>query len=266
VLQHAVALFDTASALVGDSANFVSLVAVGKARALLGLDSLAAAAAAVAAVPDDYRYIVVSDSGNFFSGGNWDYVVADHEGENGLDYRTSGDPRSVVTVAGNYFVNQVPFPAYFPAKYAMDGLSPIVLASGIEARLIEAEAALRAGNVTTWLTTLNHLRQTAWPSIVPAIDAPLPDLTDPGTDSARVSLLFRERALWLFLTGHRQGDLRRLIRQYGRGQEEVYPIGPGLPRRPSGTIFDYGTDVTFPIPGAERVSNPLFHGCISRQA
>jgi len=46
--------------------------------------------------------------------------------------------------------------------------------------------------------------------------AELAALTDPGTAEARVDLLFRERAFWFFLTGHRQGDLRRLIRQYGR--------------------------------------------------
>ena len=129
-----------------------------------------------------------------------------------------------------------------------------MLASGVEARLIEAEAALQAGDTARWRATLNHLRQTAFAS-------PLDTVPDPGSDSARVSLTFRERAFWLFLTGHRQGDLRRLIRQYGRAPDEVYPRG-SYP----GAGGQYGTDVTLPIPAQERVSNPLFTGCLSRGA
>jgi len=129
-----------------------------------------------------------------------------------------------------------------------------VLADWVEARLIEAEAALQAGDVPTWLAKLNHLRETA---ITPA----LPDTTDPGTPGARVDLLFRERAFWLFLTGHRQGDMRRLIRQYGRDQSQVYPTG----LYPGGTGA-YGSDVNAPIPALERQYNPKFTGCLTRGA
>jgi hypothetical protein len=86
-------------------------------------------------------------------------------------------------------------------------------------------------------------------------------LTDPGTAAGRVSLLFQERAYWLFLTGHRQGDLRRLVRQYGRSPNAVYPSGVYLA---PGTGF-YGTDVTAPIPSSEYI-NPLFQGCQNRDA
>src|SRR4029077_4895560 len=128
-----------------------------------------------------------------------------------------------------------------------------VLADGIEARLIEAEAALQGHDPLTWLATLNHLRQTAWPTIQPAVAGPLDSLSDPGSDTARVSLTFRERAFWLFLTGHRQGDLRRLVSQYGRAPNTVYPTGvyPGGPGH-------YGSDVTVPIPAEERTYNSLF--------
>ena len=63
--------------------------------------------------------------------------------------------------------------------------SPVVHASGIEARLIEAEAALAGNDVTTWLAKLNAARATV---------AGLAPLTDPGTATARVDLMFRERA------------------------------------------------------------------------
>src|SRR4029077_8494935 len=120
------------------------------------------------------------------------------------------------------------------------------LADGIEARLIQAEAALHVQDTLTWRATLNHLRATAFP-------VPLDMLSDPGSDTARVSLTFRERAFWLFLTGHRQGDLRRLVSQYGRAPNTVYPTGvyPGGPGH-------YGSDVTVPIPAEERTYNSLF--------
>jgi hypothetical protein len=138
---------------------------------------------------------------------------------------------------------------------------------------------LHASDATTWLTTLNALRTdgsfttapSSDPDSVGVIDTTwnagtggvggLSPLRDPGSDSARVTMLFSERAYWLYLTGHRQGDLRRLIRQYHRDQSAVYPTGDyfGLG---AGT---YGTDVTAPIPTSEN-PNPLFHGCRDRDA
>jgi hypothetical protein len=159
----------------------------------------------------------------------------------------------------------------------VDGSGAIVLASGVEARLIQAEAQLQASDVASWLATLNRLRtdgtydtrrnaqdstqtDTLWHAGTGGV-ARLRPLADPGTPDARVDLLFQERGYWLFLTGHRQGDLRRLVRAYGRNPEGVYPTGPY-----PGAFNIYGTDVTAPIPGAERVSNPLFTGCRSRGA
>jgi hypothetical protein len=31
--------------------------------------------------------------------------------------------------------------------------------------------------------------------------------------------------MWMYLTIHRWGDMRRLIRQYGRTQDKVFPTG-----------------------------------------
>lgn len=285
VLGHALALFDTASTLAGDSDRFVSLASMGRARALLGMGQFAAAAAAVAGVPDNYRYevsytaaLAVSGIGassdnafviNDFTTNIWHSTVGDREGGNGIDYISSGDPRSA-TIRQEYYSDV----AYFPAKYAQDGSSPVVLADGVEARLIEAEAALHAKDYPLWLAKLNQPRRTAWSTIVPAISEPLPDLTDPGAslsnpadaDSVRVDLLFRERAFWLFLTGHRQGDLRRLIRQYGRREENVYPAGQYPYRPDTGLPLEYGHDVAIPVPNSERILNPLFTGCITREA
>ena len=132
------------------------------------------------------------------------------------------------------------------------------MVTGIEARLIEAEAALQADRNNTsptgtgWLGILNDLRATA---ITPAM-APL---ADPGSFEARVDLLFRERAFWMYLTGHRLGDLRRLVRQYGRAQDAVFPTGT---YHKGGA---YGSDVNFPVSSDER-NNPNFESCLDRSA
>ena len=67
-------------------------------------------------------------------------------------------------------------------------------------------------------------------------------LEDPGTAAGRVTQLFRERAFWLWLTGHRLGDLRRLVRQYSRPADVVYPVGP----YPGGPLR-YGDQLDLPI-------------------
>ena len=80
---------------------------------------------------------------------------------------------------------------------------------------------------------------------------------DPGTQDARVDLLFSERAFWLFGTGHRMGDLRRLLRQYGRSQNDTYPVGHY--KGPQ----NYGTDVVFILTLSEQ-SNPEGFTCLDR--
>jgi hypothetical protein len=76
-----------------------------------------------------------------------------------------------------------------------------------------------------------------------------------------VDQLFKERAYWLFLTSHRLGDLRRLVTQYNRGTETVFPTGT---YHKSGT---YGTDVNSPVPQAEE-NNPNFkrEACVVTKA
>lgn len=286
VYRHALALFDSAVALVADSMRVQYLIAVGRGRTLLALDRPAEAAAAVSGVPDDYRYQaqfdhrVVYDVAPPDSAILWWFrsvysrgtpVVANNEGTNGLDYRSSGDPRAESdTVGADSLGNLIYAPAKYPAVPTFFNLAStfFTLANGVEARLIEAEAALRANaGDGRWLELLNHLRQTAWSTIVVSptsawIPGPLPDLADPGSDTARVSLLFRERAFWLYLTAHRQGDLRRLIRQYpGRSIANVYPTGiyPGY-------LGSYGDEIVIPFPASEAELNTNYTGCLHRDA
>src|SRR5437773_760711 len=108
------------------------------------------------------------------------------------------------------------------------------------AYLSEAEAARSAGNIPGYFTALNQPRQNpadrAYFNPNPfnrtepltAAIPQMPDLTATDTTNAggAVNLLFNERARWLWLTAHRLGDLRRLIRQYGRLPNTVFPTGP----------------------------------------
>ena len=78
----------------------------------------------------------------------------------------------------------------------------------------------------------------------------LDPLAEPGNQDGGVDLLFSERAFWLFATGHRLGDMRRLIRQYGRDAANVFPRATYL--KGGG----YGTDVNLPHPARRKANNP----------
>jgi tetratricopeptide (TPR) repeat protein len=281
IYKHAVVLFDSALAISSDSSRIMNLARVGKGRALLNLGEYTAAIDAVQEVPNDFRYEFPVDWGETLSQESIFEVddmngvsVADRKGINGFPYRSSGDPRTAVVSAGQ---NAFGVPRYFPEKYGTpSGISNISVATGIEARLIQAEALYHAGG-NDWLTTLNALRtngtftvtqnpddpnqvDTTWHAGLGGVDG-LKPFENPQADTAKVSLIFAERAAWLYLSGARQGDLRRMIRQYRRSQEEVYPIGP----YPLPLYSEYGSEVTLVVPKEER-SNPLFTGCFDRSA
>ena len=122
-----------------------------------------------------------------------------------------------------------------------------MIASGAEARLIEAEAALAAANINAFVTKLNSLRSAAG----------LGPVADPGTAAGRVDLLFNERAFWMFATGTRLGDLRRMIAFCSRSSASLFPTG-------AYPIFggSYGTDANLPVPAFARGS--AFNGCTNR--
>jgi tetratricopeptide (TPR) repeat protein len=295
VYEHAIRLLDSAVALSADSGlRLQPFAAVVRGRALLALGRYAEAAAAVAGVLDAYTYQVTYTPANFHLlqsfAANYPTVTgtpsaANGEGGTGLDYRTSGDPRTPSTALGS---DQLGNTMYFPDKYPTSGAVTLTLASGIEARLIEAEAALQANPEDgQWLARLNALRTDGTFEVdtqVVAVDetvtppdttfaydtlwhagsggvAGLDTLADPGTADGRLDLLFRERAFWLYLTGHRQGDLRRLVREYLRDPEMVYPTGtyPGGP----GT---YGSAMVAPVPEAEHTLNTKYTGCFNADA
>jgi hypothetical protein len=261
--QQAVVLFDSALAVLGTNASAAAttqrnLARVGKGRALLNLNQPAPAATAVAGVPTNFIYqITHSDNTARQHNGLFSLVfegrrfgVGEVEGGTGLPYRSDASDPRIPNVRGTGALTSGfdgVTPLFVQQKYpTRTTAAPVAI--GAEARLIEAEADLRAGG-TNWLTIINTLRGTTSPALAP--------LADPGTPAGREDLLFKERAYWTWLTSHRLGDMRRLVRQYGRAANAVFPTGAYF----KGGL--YGTDVNFPIPFDEQ-NNPNFEECLDR--
>jgi hypothetical protein len=265
VFDTAVARFTTAlshpSIVPGDPIH--SLASVGLARALLNLAEgpgsarYAEAAAAVANVPSDFLYETEHSTtpaalhnGVFEAFNNGEFGVFDQEGGNGLNYVSAEDIR-VTGDSGLGADNNTE--SWFPNKYPSFDAS-IPTADYLEAQLIIAESELQTSAFGPMTTRLNDLRAAVG----------LGPLATPGNFDSATDLLFTERAFWLYATGHRLGDMRRLIRQYGRDPETVFPTGDYY----KGGLT-YGNDVNLPLPRREannpNVPDPV-NTCLDRNA
>jgi hypothetical protein len=274
VFRTAVASFDSGSAIATgtdtESVRIARALRIGKARALVALRRYAEAATLVAGIPTTYSYdhtfAAVSGSnaiwGQATSGRRYN-VGNNVEGNarnipvaNNLNFFSAGDPRvpSTYTITirnnrpdttrsqdGNTFSRTTSIWARETA---------VAVFNGTDARLVEAEARYQAGDVPGMFGILNALRATP-PRHGTVQPAAMAALADPGTPSAQVDLLFREKAFWTFSRGQRLGDLRRLIRDYGRTAANTFPEGTHYR---GGT---YGTDVNLPVPQQEE-NNPNF--------
>lgn len=263
---------DGLAAVTGSTTNDVrvrSALALTKGRILANLNRQAEAATAVAGVATSFAYTILhSQTTQTNAYWSWNvnsrrYSVSDKEGGNGMDFVSAKDPRVPVCAGGDAackalgITNTVRDDLTGPFMVSMlwPGREQAVpLLQGVDARMIEAEAQLKAGNAAGALATLNAARATK---------AGLAPLADAGTAAARLDQLFRERAFWQYSRGYRLGDMRRLIRQYGRAATTVFPVGVW---HKGG---NYGTDVDMPIPEAEQ-NNPKFGSraelCLSRGA
>jgi len=258
ILDLAISRFDSTLGMTADP-SIVRLASVGKGRALLDKGDFAGANAAVVGVTTGAYQTAHSTSTNrqwngvfVFNNqaplGTARFGVSNSEGTNGLNFRTAGDPRVTTALRGKGFDNTSDL--YVLLKYT-SATSPVVVAGSVEARLIRAEVALNGGASSAGIDSLNALRADTANNGRFTLTA----LTDPGTAAGRQDLLFRERAFWLFATGHRLGDLRRLARApYSRAVNTIFPIGP----YPKGTV--YGNNTELPVPFDER-NNPNFTGC-----
>jgi starch-binding outer membrane protein, SusD/RagB family len=261
--------------------NAIAFARVAKARALLDGGRLADADTVASAgnVATGFVYVVQHDlnssrqQNGVYNGDKKfkRYGVADKEGGNGLAWISVADPRTPVfrsPSTNKGFDNATP---QFDQYRYIDEKASVTVATGAEARLINAEAALQRGDTAGFLGFLNALRA-APPSYFLVGDltlqtqtiAPMAPLTSPASSSAAITLLFNERARWLWLTAHRLNDLRRLVRGvgvrggYGLAVNSVFPTGAYFKNG-----LTYGNDVNLPVPVTEQ-NNPNFKQCLDR--
>jgi starch-binding outer membrane protein, SusD/RagB family len=273
--QLAITHFDSAlTFLTGTDAgtqNVVYAVKVARARAQVDLADYNGAATTVASVPTSFQYTF--DFSASTADNEWwvmgpsvkRYIPGDtlnpvgQRIQNSLPFLSTNDPRvPVVDSKGKAEDNVTEF--YQINLYGKDDPTPVL--SGIDARLVEAEAKLKAGDIAGTMTILNALRttsQTLGLFKVPTMTA----LATPGDAVSARALFFREKAFWQFERGYRMDDLRRLVRQYGQSQDQVFPTGPFA--RNTTPAGNYGSEVAFPVPDAER-TNPKFTGCLDTKA
>ena len=260
LFERAIELFNQAETTAGGNAEQVNLSRVGEARALLNLARFQEAGQVAAQVPTGYLFEV-------------SYSAAAERAYNAVFNMSNEEKRFSASFQEGTVNMGLPFGLNQDGRTPMEGLptgnaaragfvqlkyesrdADIPLASGYEALYIRAEAALQAGNHADVVALINQARAAQGLDALPAAE-----LNAGMTQAQLVDVLFAERAYAMWLTAHRLGDLRRLIRQYGRTEDQVFPTGT----TPYGTT--YGDAVVFDIPQAEQ-NNPNFTGCLNTTA
>ena len=254
-----------AIAVAGAASDTAVATAATAARASVRLmlgDDVGASSDA-AAVPTNFAFratyaIENEDYYNFlyWVNANQPYREISVSGTNNEPYYSStGDPRvrwrtdpKVPTAEFRYV------PWLIPTKYTQRE-SPINLSTGREMRLVEAEIALRAGDLPTAMSKINGVRTTVISDSTGQPLAPWPaaTMTDGWT------ALKRERGIELWLEARRLGDERRWVESSTPGDMEdmsdrvrlCFPIGLGE-RRANPNV---GPDHVDP-------KNPLYQGTL----
>jgi hypothetical protein len=283
VLDSALTHADSALSTIGTPGNsdatFIQRAAtILKARILVDQGQFDAAAALVTGIPSSYQYLFATspakssdDLGIWVINNSTARMTVSDSSEvvngtavvtpNALPFASANDPRVPVKSGDDVDPPVGPedtsTPMFVQLLYGQD--DPIPMLSGIDARLIEAEAQLNKkspAGIAAMMVILNNLRTNP-----PAIGSYQPDamapLALPATQDAATTLFFREKAFWTFARGQRLNDMRRQLRQYGRTEAQVYPTGPYFK---GGT---YGNSLMLPVPNSEG-PNPQFHGCLDQ--
>jgi starch-binding outer membrane protein, SusD/RagB family len=268
VFKAAIVKFDSALTLLTGtdvaSNNIRSATRIAKAGAQVNLGQYAAAATTVQGIPTSYAYLITY-SQTTQSNEWWQMFTSSKRYSVGDSVDPSGTVR-ILNAVPFYSANDPRVKSKPPNGVGLDTKTPftemtnwgredpVSLVNGLDARLIEAEALLQTNDFVGMNGILNTLRS-APPKYGNLTIAAMTALPVPATRDAAIDQLFREKAFWQYGRGERFSDLRRLVRQYSRTQDKVWP---------SGTYFKngvYGTNVTFPVPDSEK-SNPKFTGCM----
>ena len=216
-------VFDTASTHLDSALAFIKGSDAGsafvkqaalilKARILVDKGQFTAAAALVTstAVPTAYQYLFTqsASNGGLEDNGHWNIQVSSTR-------VTVGDSFDLIGTAPNLIKNALPFvsakdprvPTKGPTGTAEDGSTPMFvnliwgrkdplpMVSGVDARLIEAEAKLQAKDIAGMMTILNALRTA--PQKLGSLSVPaMAVAADAGNSGCRhLSLLQREGLL-----------------------------------------------------------------------
>lgn len=222
----------------GDSIRYMALV--GRARARINQAKYADAAADAALVPTGFafnaRYSAASgrSENRVFRVNNTSGTITVDPSYRALRVNGAVDPRVPVVDAGRGG-SQPTIPLWSQGKYT-SLTSPIPIATWREARLIQAEAALQANNVTAAVGFINDLRQRAGVELAAYA----------GGDATAVrAQLVEERRRELFLEGQRLYDTIRFNVPLNPAPGASFPSG--------GT---YGDNKCLPLPDIERLNNP----------
>lgn len=248
IFDEAKLRFDAAvqSATAANDAATLNLALLGRARTLVNLGDLAAAAVDAARIPAGFVANVSTDAvavrrQNFVfvsvNNANWATV--------GPEFRAvtidgAPDPRVAVTNtgrAGTSGGSQIWTANKYPAI-----TTPLPIARYAEAQLIIAEARVAAGDLAGAADAINTVRA-ATPGL-PAYSA-----AGQTADQVRAQVI-EERRRELFLEGHRLGDLRRYGLEFLPATGAPFPGGGGT----------YGSQTCFPLPDVERINNPSIGG------
>lgn len=157
-------------------------------------------------------------------------------------YDTAKDPRvaytkTTLTGAGAFPpVGRVP---WWPQAKYVSQTAGVNLATGREARLIEAEAALRGGDIATAMAKIDANRASAG----------APVAARPATLADAWTLLKQERGIELWLEGRRLADMRRWAASQTPGAYDPLEV-------PGTTSYLEGQNTCFPVSRDETNTNP----------
>lgn len=224
------------------NAAIVTMTHLGRARALLDQGKLPEAATDAALVPDGFVFDATYNATparreNRVYTQLWrdNFASVDPTFRN-LTWAGQPDPRVTVVDAGanghdrsTRIFRTTKYPAI---------TTPIPIARSAEARLIEAEAAVAAGNTQRAVDIVNALHEAA--GIAPYAG---------GTAAEVKAQVLEERRRELYLEGQRIGDVIRNNVALQPAAGAPFPKG-GL----------YGTQVCLPLPDVERNNNPNIGG------
>ena len=240
---RAISIATTLGGATGDSLRF--LAAVGRARARIDLAKYAEAAGDAALVPTGFafnaRYSSASgrSENRVFRVNNANGTVTVDQSFRGLNVGAEADSRVAVVDAGRG--GSFPQIRLFSQNKYTSLNAPIPIATWREARLIQAEAAVRAGDAGTAVGFINALRTRT--------GVALPAYANSNT-AAVLTQIVEERRRELFIESHRLFDTIRFNIGLNPAPGTPFPNGGGT----------YGENKCLELPDIERLNNPNLQG------